>query len=759
MIPSIGTSGGFQRAARRIERAWLLGAFALYALTLGILTLGTYARHQIARGVQMLRPPMRFQITWGIQTPRFPTRQELQSMWSWADPAQMALATLIAVCSLALWGVSLKMVDIRQMTDLGLVSALPIGCFIALGGLSLGFCLAILGARERTHTIVLTIYILALIFMLYATPALVEQSPRFQVTYWLSGHTEYILRNGSVDPFLDAYFNWPGFFVLTGLITSVIGAHSVLALASWASFFYNLIYFAPIYIIYSTATRDRRLIWLGLWLFYITDWVWQDYFSPQGLNLFLYLVMMAILLKWFRTSRATPTYVTVWTTSSSRLISVQTQPITLKAALNRYFARVRASFDTLRQPRIWLARLTPRVRAWLALSDTPLKAEERRQRIALLVALIGIFAFSVVSHPITPFFMLLSVLALTLFDQCTPRWLPFLMAAMIVGWDFTAASPYMAGHLAHDLAKFGNIQLTTSANVSNRLSVGSAAHQFIAQTRVLTTGGVWGLAAVGALLRWRRGSQWYASDSAWGVGSLFTHDLKYVFLMVTPLIMVAVQPYGGEMAMRSYLISLPIVSFFAAAAFCSPASSTYSRPFTAASVVMIATTCLLLLTGFMFARYGNERADYITYNETDAVSYLYSVAPANSLMLQGWTGTPWRYMDLERYAYEPLYNGDGSALALQNHEIKGIIGLASQHKYPAAYIIFTRSQEAQAEMFSGVPHSAFDAVEYALLSSGKFVLIYKNSDAEILMYVRPEKSQANALHPFTDTPIARGFWQ
>ncbi len=759
MIPSIGTSGGFQRAARGIERAWLLCLFALYALALSILTLGTYLRHQVTRGVLALRLPTRHLITWGIQMPRIPTREDLRSIRSWADPAQMALASLIAVCALALWSVSLKMVDIRQMTDLGLVSALPIGCFIALGGLSLGFCLAILGARDRTHTLVLTLYILALIFMLYATPALVEQSPRFQVTYWLSGHTEYILRTGSVDPFLDAYFNWPGFFVLTGLITSVLGAHSVLALAAWASFFYNLIYFAPMYIIYSTATRDRRLIWLGLWLFYITDWVWQDYFSPQGLNLFLYLVMIAILLKWFRTSRATPTYVTVWTTGSSRLISVQTQPITLKATIRRYFARVRASLDTLTHPSIWLSHLAPRVRAWLALSDTPLKPEQRRQRIALLIALIGIFALSVVSHPITPFFALLSVLALTLFGQCTPRWLPFLMIAMIVGWDFTAASPYMAGHLAHDLAKFGNIQLATSSNVSNRLSTGSAAHHFIAQTRVLTTGGIWGLALVGALLRWRRGSQWYASDSTWGVGSLFTHDLKYVILMVTPFIMVGVQPYGGEMAMRSYLISLPIVTFFAAATFCSPASSTYSRPLTAVSVGMIASACLLLLTGFMFARYGNERADYITYDESNAVSYLYSVAPANSLLLQGWTGTPWRYMDLERYDYKPLYNGKGSASAFQDHQIGSIISLASKQKYPAAFIIFTRSQEAQAQMFSGIPQSAFDDIENALLSSGRFVLIYKNSDAEILMYVRPEKFQAAVHPPFTATPIARGFWQ
>ncbi len=202
---------------------------------------------------------------------------------------------VLAVGALAVWCFSLQLVNVREMTDLGLVSVLPSSCFIALGGLTLGFCLE-LSAFGQVRELVLLLYALALIFMLYAMPALVEAAPRFQVTYWLAGHTEYILRNGSVDPFLDAYFNWPGFFVLTGLLTEMGGLQSVLQLASWTSFVYNLLYLAPMYLIFTTATRDRRVVWLGLWFFYITDWVWQDYFAPQGLNFFLYLVIIAIIL-------------------------------------------------------------------------------------------------------------------------------------------------------------------------------------------------------------------------------------------------------------------------------------------------------------------------------------------------------------------------------------------------------------------------------------------------------------------------------
>ena len=741
MLVSIIESQGFRRVALWMKLAWRLNAIMLT------------------------------NIVFGLRQQRAPSFQQLRSLWRWANPSQAALTALIACCALTLWNVSLGMVNIRDMSGLGLVSVLPIGCFIALGGISVGFCLVLLRAREQTPPWILAFYLLTLIYMLYATPALVEQAPRFQVTYWLAGHTEYIMRTGAVAPGFDAYFNWPGFFVLTGLLTSVTGLHSVLAFAPWASFVYNLLYLAPMYIIYSTLTRDRRLIWLGLWLFYINDWVWQDYFSPQGLNLFLYLVIIAILLKWFRTTQATPKFVTVWTTRQARLVSVPTRPLTLDSRVRRIRRQARAAaVEAYRHPIQTLTHTAHWFRMWILESDTTTAPDEYRKRIALLVTLIGVFALSVYTHPITPFFVLISVTALVLFGQCTPRWLPILMAAMILGWDFTGALPYMTGHLSHDLAAFGNLKTAATANVTNRLATGSADHHFIAQVRIVTTAAIWGLALLGAALRWRRGAVWYADESSWGTGSLFTFDLKLTLLAIVPMLMIVAQPYGGEMAMRSFLLSLPFVTFFAAAAFCTPAAglswrpvkvNVSSRAFTIASTTVTVVACLFLLTGFMFARYGNERADFITYNEANAVSYLYSVAPPHSLLIQGWSGTPWRYQDLEMYTYFPHALRYSDAEALRDDNISGILGAASSDKFTESYVIITRSQKMQAEMFYGVPPAAFDAVEHKLLASGKFVLVYKNSDAAVLMYVRPHhsKKDAHPNHPFSTTLIARELSQ
>lgn len=704
-----------------------------------------------------------------------PSLQQLRSPRQWAASTRTLVAVFIALCALALWCFSLQWVDVSGMNDLGLVSVLPIPCVIALGCLTLGFCL-ILSAIEGVRPIVLLLYLLVLICMLYATPALVEQAPRFPVTYWLAGHTEFILRNGSVNPYLDAYFNWPGFFVLTGLLTSMTGLHTVLAFAPWASFAYNLLYLAPMYLIFKSATNDRRTIWLGLWFFYVTDWVWQDYFDPQGLNFFFYLVIIAIVLKGFQTAREMPEH--DWAASARRVSALARQvrnPREAIANLGAWSRDTLGRVKTIRPAKIrasWVNRGSfpghlHLLRQWAALSDVQITREQRRKRIALLLTLITIFALSVFSHPITPFFVLLSVTALTIFGKITPRWLPILLAAMILGWDFTAATPYMMGHLRADMASFGNIQVVASTNVTDRLAAGNPEHQFVSQVRILVTAAIWGLAILGAYMRWRGSSIWAVSGAKWDRGSLFSHDVPFLLLAVAPVFLVVAQPYGGEMAMRYYLFTLPIVSFFAATAFRTRVTfhkgivGKLSRWFASRSAPVNATAvvvaCLLLLGGFMFARYGNENADYVTYNEANAVAYLYHVAPPHSLLLQGWTGTPWKYQDLDLYVYSQLYTGHGKAVALQTHDIAGILDTASSVRYPAVYVILSRSQKAQAQLFAGVSPAAFEGVEDALLESGRFELIYSNSDADILVYVHPHSVGALPNHSYTAHQIPRGI--
>jgi len=586
-----------------------------------------------------------------------------------------AASVLLPLCALFVWVVSLQDVNTRDMTDLGLISVVPASNIIALAILTVSFCLTLRRPKLRVPIILLHLFLL--IFMLYGITTLVEEAPRFAVVYRHAGYTEYIMRTGSVDPTLDAYFSWPGFFVLSAFVTRVTGCQDILPLAAWAPVYFNLIYLGPLYMIFTSATTDKRLVWLGLWFFYLTNWIGQDYFSPQGFNFFLYLVIIAILLKWFK-------------------VTTQAHP-RIPRRLERHLER----FSPLAQ----------RLYTWLTLPDAFCAPSKTWQRTALLIGLVIIFALVVFSHPLTPFFVLASVTTLVLFRRCTPRWLPILMAIMTGAWIIFMAQPFLVGHLYEVFGNFGQVSNAITANLTARVE-GSPEHIFISAMRVIMTAALWGIAFIGAVRRLCKGY----------------HDISYILLAIAPFSLIVANSYDGEMLLRIYLFSLPLMVFFAAALFYITSASGRSRKMTAAVVGV----SLVLLGGFLFTRYGNERMDYMTYAEVDSAHYLYSIAPTNSLLIEGWDDGPMQLQDLEKYNYASL--ADISANAITAPDVKTITRFIEDQKHTDAYLIITRSQKAAAELLSGLPPGALDRLENALLRSRKFILIYSNPDAQILEY-------------------------
>src|SRR5947207_7159285 len=108
---------------------------------------------------------------------------------------------------------------------------------------------------------------------------------------------------------------------------------------------------------------------------------------------------------------------------------------------------------------------------------------------------------------------------------------------------------FLAGHLSD---VFGEFQLfsSLSQNVTSRV-VGNPQHTFITHIRIYMSLLVWGFAFISAFIRWLRGYR----------------DATIVLLALTPLPFFIIQPYGGEMLLRSYLFALPPMVFFMAAFF------------------------------------------------------------------------------------------------------------------------------------------------------------------------------------------------
>ena len=112
-----------------------------------------------------------------------------------------------------------------------------------------------------------------LVMMFYGTPMLVEATPRLHVTWRHAGFAEFIMRTGTLTPYVESYFNWPGFFALAAFLTQAAGFQNPIELTTWVSVLFNLLYLAPLILIWRTFSRNAKLIWMGVWLFYVSNWV------------------------------------------------------------------------------------------------------------------------------------------------------------------------------------------------------------------------------------------------------------------------------------------------------------------------------------------------------------------------------------------------------------------------------------------------------------------------------------------------------
>jgi hypothetical protein len=599
---------------------------------------------------------------------------------------------ILSVFSLGLWVAAISGVNPRQMNDLGLVSVLPPGAFIALGLLLVSFAFTL--RKDPLSRPLLVLHVGVLIFMLYGVTSMVEEVPRFTIAYRHIGIAEYISRNGAVDPLIDAYHNWPGFFALTALVADAAGLKNALVLTTWAPVWFGLLYLGPLLLILRSATGDERVVWLGVWFFYLTNWIGQDYYAPQAFNFFLHLLVMGSLLTWFR-PRGGALH------TGLRWLDTRLEHLVMDRA-----------------------------------DDAPAEPLGGGQPVRLLAVLLLVLAAIVSSHQLTPFLTLASITVLVLFGRLQTRGLPLVLGVLIAAWAIFPAVAFFQGHFGVLLADAGAGGSSIEANVTNRIA-GSPEHVFIVRLRLAYTGFIWALAGLGLLQRLRKGRL----------------DLSLLILAAVPFPFLVLQPYGGEMLLRVYLFMLPAVVFLIASTILpSPATQLGWRR----TGALIGVSCALLL-GFLFVRYGNERMDFYTQHELAALEYLYEVAAPfadaakgsddrqRPLVLAVSYNMPWRYRDYERYQFRDLTPmGRGVASPEGQSDTDRLFALMDERRSAGAFLILTRSEGAELQMMKGLPEEVVQELRGDLVRSGLFRIVYENPDATIFVLEDPPGGPSGA---------------
>jgi len=588
--------------------------------------------------------------------------------------ARRLLGVVVPIAIGAVWALSLNKLKLHDMNDLGLISVMPKLTLVCLGLLAISFAINLRGRDQ----LALAAHLLVLIVCLYGLTEFIEPYPRFSSVYKHVGIIQVLQLHASINPHIDAYFNWPGFFAFGDLLVKLTGWRSALAFAAWGPLLYNLLYLPPLLVIFNWATDDPRLKWLAAWFFFTANWVGQDYISPQGTAFFLWLAALALLLRYF--------------TPSPRLI---------EAAHG-----ARATFRSFG------------VRA-LHRRGAAMKVQAGWREAGVLVVILAIYGAIVSGHQLTPVPVVLAMIGLVVFAGLTTRALPVLAILGLAAWIFFMATVYLEGNINTLLGPLSSASSNLTTSVASRVG-GSVDHEVIVKANILFSAAIWGLGTFGFLRRLREGRL----------------ELAYVMIGISPFVLPVVQPYGGEIFLRVFLFALPAAAFFAACLFF-PALHRGGRWLT--TLVLAAILCAVVI-GFQYPRYGNERFANFTRSDVQAVAALYRLAPTGSILVPGADNLPWSYKDYDAYDYNTGLDATpewSAAHVNPSIVVKQMLHYIGDH---GIYLIFTPSEEIYAESFEGVP-GVLPKIVTLLRHTPYAHLLYDRGGAQIF-YVKDTNNNA-----------------
>jgi hypothetical protein len=616
--------------------------------------------------------------------------------------AAAVLHTLTVLVALGLWAWSLPEIDLTRMSDIGLISVIPLPFFVGAGLLCVGFAVA--AVRRAAHGVLLG-YSLAMIVVLHAAVPVVFPTPHYPYVYKHVAVVRYILENGAIDRSVDIYHNWPGLFAACAILSELTGVDPI-AYANWAEPFFALCGALGVYVVAKGFTADRRRAAATVWVYVLVSCASQTYLSPQSLGFFLALLAIGVAARVLR-----PMGERSWSVRISG------------------FGRRRGV--AIARP---VLRLMPWLRRLRLLPEPPVATEAELEQLgtvsrrfaALLVLLLA--AAVAVTHQLSPIFLLLLMGALVVLGRMGSWWLLIAVGLMTAAWIATSYS-YLSLHFSLFNFNFaGNLQGTQS----ELPGAGSSGHQLVANAaRVMML-----LTGLTALLAW-----WSAGRNA-----LVRPRQTFVWgLVIAPALVLAVQSYGGEAIYRVAMFALPFLAFLAAGAIVAHRIGGIVRGIVVAALSAVAAGLFVLNYN------GLDSVNYVTPDEVAASAWFEENTPPGSVlgMLSGFWPTP----VTAEYPTHLNVDGNWGAIvytdphfegyvdrALTASDITPIIETMQSISRGPVYIGVGPTQRAAIETYGYAPAGSMDAFVEMLKADPRIRTVYSNGNSTIFL-VLPVASQ------------------
>jgi hypothetical protein len=219
------------------------------------------------------------------------------------------------------------------------------------------------------------------------------------------------------------------------------------------------------------------------------------------------------------------------------------------------------------------------------------------------------------------------------------------------------------------------------------------------------------------------------ADPVW----LRSYRRPVLALTVGPVLLVPLQPYGGEMLLRATLYTLPFLAILAAAAMLSRSAILGWR-----GRVVIIMICSLLGAVAVVGRYGNAHFDMFTPGEVQAVDALYQNARKGDMLIAGAHATPWRYRDYDVYkttTLEDLCTGVDVLTCFDR--IRGQVYRGDTHR---GLLLVTRSNRVSLVTTGHMSQADLSSLEELLMRKPGVHILFDSPDARLYELTRLARS-------------------
>ncbi len=595
-----------------------------------------------------------------------------------------ALPILLAAASVVSWHFSLPSIHPYKAGAVGLVAQLPVLWWLAVALAAAAVLVEL--RREEPRWPSMVVGLCALAVVLHGTLPATETVPRFSTEYYVAGFSDYLGRTGHALPRVDVRMSWPSTFAAAGMAARAMGV-STLWFLRWCPLVLNLAFLVPLKSIANTCLRTSRARWAALAIFLVSDWIDQDYFSPQGLNLFLFLAAVAIVIRVF-SAGGFPPWLIGSIVSSSWWLGIKR--IALRAFKLPYGA-ARGEQTEL---------------------DTT-----AGYRVAMLVVLLVILGASAVSHQITPAALCLVFFGLMVTGRTGLRMLWLLMAVLVWAWLSWEGHAYWSNHLSKVFGSAGQVGSTLNSTVTSRLQGSTFGRQLVQQGRILTAVITWVGAMIGFVALWRRGRTLWA----------------LAIVAVAPVAVAGAVSYGGEVALRVLLFSLAPAAVLIA-------SLIDHAPLRRWSVVACLVISLSLLALFPLDRYGNESFEAIAPGDLAGAAWIHAHVSDGADIYIANRDEPLYYAKVGSYKLIEA----GGLITLRGKQLAEHLPFT---RHPT-YVYLTQSQDRYGVDFLGSPPGWMSSFISQLLKTGDVHVVFKNSTSIVLRIQKqkPAKAPAPSLH-------------